>query len=105
MASSKRNGPLKNLNGKLCRLVEELAGRGLTLSQSAEVFERQFILAALRQSEGNVSRAARCLGVHRNTLRNKVSRLGIEPRDYSAPPRGRRRQSGTRSRRPSLARR
>ena len=71
----------KNLNGRLCQLVDELVSRGLTLGQARREFERQFIVSALRQNDGNLTRSARNLGVHRNTLRNKVADLGIAEKD------------------------
>ena len=80
-----------NLNGRLGGIVNELVGRGVTLAQARREFERQFIVAALKKNEGNVSRSAKSLGVHRNTLQNKVSNLGISGGDYSA--RSRRRQT------------
>ena len=67
----------QNLNGRLTQIVDELVRRGLTLTQARREFERQFIVAALRSNGGNLCRSARSLGVHRNTLRNKVSDLGI----------------------------
>ncbi|MEM9554951.1 MAG: helix-turn-helix domain-containing protein [Acidobacteriota bacterium] len=67
-----------NLNAQLHRLVGELVDRGVTLAQARQEFERQFISASIRSSNGNLCRSARRLGVHRNTLRNKVARLGIE---------------------------
>ncbi len=75
----------QNLNGELSQLIEELARNGLTLSQVSREFEKQFILATLRNNEGNLSRSAQHLGIHRNTLRNKVGSLGIEASDYLAP--------------------
>lgn len=66
-----------NLNGRLTQIVDELVRRGMTLTQARREFERQFIVAALRSNGGNLCRSARSLGVHRNTLRNKVSDLGI----------------------------
>lgn len=84
----------KNLNGLLCQIVEELAHRGVTLAQARREFEKQFILASLEAHDGNLSRSARSLGVHRNTLRNKVGNLGIVEGDESArrpSPRARRR--------------
>ena len=66
-----------SLNGQLTKLVSELVNRGLTLEQARREFEKQFILASLRTNNGNLSRSAKLLGVHRNTLRNKVSTLGI----------------------------
>ncbi|MFN7942504.1 MAG: helix-turn-helix domain-containing protein [Thermoanaerobaculia bacterium] len=66
-----------NLNGRLHQIVDELVGQGLTLEQARQEFERQFITASLKSNDWNFCRSARSLGVHRNTLRNKVSNLGI----------------------------
>ena len=40
--------------------------------------ERQRIQAALRATNGNISAAARRLGIHRNTLHRRLRKLGIE---------------------------
>jgi DNA-binding NtrC family response regulator len=40
--------------------------------------EKQHIRAALKQARGNQSEAAALLGIHRNTLANKMRRYGIE---------------------------
>ncbi len=80
----------KTLNGRLNQIVDELVYRGLTLQQAKREFERQFILASLRTHKGNLCRSAESLGVHRNTLRNKVSTLGIGAEDYLLSPNGRR---------------
>ncbi len=69
---------MKNLNGTLGELVNELVRRGVTLEQGRKEFEKQFIVATLKSHRGNVTRSAEHLGVHRNTLRNKVCDLGIE---------------------------
>ena len=78
----------QSLNGRLHQLVDELVRRGLTLEQARREFERQFIVASLRSNAGNFCRSARCLGVHRNTLRNKVTDLGIKNTDFDLRPRG-----------------
>lgn len=83
----------QNLNGRLCQIVDELVRRGLTLEQARREFERLFIVTALKHHDGNVGRSARSLGVHRNTLRNKVSNLGIEAEEYSPRTRSARRKS------------
>jgi DNA-binding NtrC family response regulator len=75
----------QNLNGRLYQIVDELVRRGLTLEQARREFERQFIVASLKSNRGNFCRSARSLGVHRNTLRNKVSDLGILVEDYDLP--------------------
>ena len=83
-----------NLNGRLFQIVDELVRRGLTLEQARREFERQFIVASLKSNRGNICRSARSLGVHRNTLRNKVSDLGIAEEDYELPNRRQPRRKG-----------
>jgi len=75
----------QTLNGRLYQIVDELVCRGVTLEQARREFERQFIVASLKSNRGNFCRSARTLGVHRNTLRNKVSDLGISVEDYDLP--------------------
>ena len=41
-------------------------------------WEKRYIIAALKNSHGNLSRAARMLGINRTTLYSKVQRLSIE---------------------------
>ncbi len=77
--------PDQTLNGRLFQIVDELVRRGVTLEQARREFERQFIVASLKSNRGNFCRSARSLGVHRNTLRNKVSDLGIGSEDYDLP--------------------
>lgn len=67
----------RNLNGRMSELVDELVSCGLSLSQGVREFEKQYIVASLRHHEGNLTRSAKSLGIHRNTLRNKVGSLGI----------------------------
>lgn len=75
-------GSRQTLNGRLHQIVDELVDRGLTLEQARQEFERQFITASLKSNDWNFCRSARSLGVHRNTLRNKVSHLGIGVSDW-----------------------
>lgn len=76
----------ETLNGRLCKIVEELVHRGVTLEQGRREFEKQFILASLRCNGGSLGRSAKSLGVHRNTLRNKVHRLGIDDDEIGVRP-------------------
>ena len=84
----------KDLNGRLYKIVDELVRQGVTLDQARKEFEKQFIVSTLRTNSGNFLRSAEKLGVHRNTLRNKLGNLKIESREFLAD--GRRR--GARSR-------
>ena len=72
----------KDLNGRLYQIVDELVRQGVTLDQARREFERQYIVSTLRTNSGSFSRSAERLGVHRNTLRNKLDNLGIEAREY-----------------------
>lgn len=82
----------RSLNGRLLELVTELVDQGLTLEQARHEFERQFIVSSLRSHDWNFCRSARSLGVHRNTLRNKLTALGIlgEPESKAPAPPSRR---------------
>ncbi len=52
--------------------------QGLGLKKATRAFERQHIIAALKAFDGNRSRTARHLGIHRNTLLTKTKELGID---------------------------
>lgn len=86
----------RNLNGRMSDLVDELVSCGLPLSQGVREFERQYIVATLRHNEGNLTRSAKLLGIHRNTLRNKVGSLGIRQNEIQDRPKktGRSRSRG-----------
>jgi len=56
------------------RLTEDV---GLPLKDACEQFERQYVLRALDQLQWNVSGAARALGVHRNTIVQKLAAWGL----------------------------
>ena len=60
------------MNEKLERLVEEMVSRGIRFDDASREFERRFISRVLADSDGNLSKAADVLGMHRNTLSRKV---------------------------------
>jgi DNA-binding NtrC family response regulator len=53
------------------------AGRGIDYREARERLERDYLIDALRRSDGNVSAAARLLGLHRRSLYKKMRRLGL----------------------------
>ena len=57
------------------RLTEDT---GLPLREACDQFERQYVLRVLERVQWNVSRAARLLGVHRNTVLTKLSVWGVQ---------------------------
>ena len=47
-----------------------------------ESFERSFLLRALRDNEGNVSRTAQSVGMVRQSLQQKIRELGLRSEDW-----------------------
>jgi len=62
----------KSIDDRLNAIIHELIGSGITLEQATEAFEGKYIVAAMQASRGDVTQASRKLGVHRNTLHNKL---------------------------------
>lgn len=50
--------------------------------EAIEEFRRAFIVRALRITKGNQARAARLLGLHRNTLIHHIRSMDIRPEEY-----------------------
>ena len=61
-----------SIDDRLNQIIRELIGNGITLEQAVEAFEGKYIVAAMTVSRGNVTQASKALGVHRNTLHNKL---------------------------------
>ncbi len=68
------------MNEKLERLIDEMVERGVRFPEASREFERRFIAKVLADSDGNLSKAADALGVHRNTLSRKIAELRIKRR-------------------------
>jgi len=63
-------------------LVGQMVERGILFPEAVNEFEKKFIKRVLDRANGNQSRAARLLGIHRNTLSRKIGlyRLDQRPR-------------------------
>jgi Fis family transcriptional regulator, factor for inversion stimulation protein len=59
-------------------LVSQMVGKGILLEEAVEEFEKRFIKAAMEGNNGNQSRAARTLGIHRNTLSRKLEKFRLD---------------------------
>jgi transcriptional regulator with PAS, ATPase and Fis domain len=59
-------------------LVVEMVDKGIRFSEAKREFEKRFITRVLQQHRGNLSRAAKDLRIHRNTLGKKISELKVQ---------------------------
>jgi len=55
----------------------------LPLQEARERFEQAYVLRALERENWNRSRAARLLGMHRNTLLARLAAWGLRPEDIA----------------------
>jgi Fis family transcriptional regulator, factor for inversion stimulation protein len=61
-------------------LVGQMVERGIQFDEAVNEFEKKFIKRVLDRSRGNQSRAARLLGIHRNTLSRKIGIYKLDHR-------------------------
>jgi DNA-binding NtrC family response regulator len=59
-------------------LVTEMVDRGILFAEAKREFEKKFIVRVLQRHRGNLSRAAKDLRIHRNTLGKKIEELKIQ---------------------------
>ncbi|HXX20932.1 MAG TPA: helix-turn-helix domain-containing protein [Candidatus Acidoferrum sp.] len=59
-------------------LVGMMVDRGILLEEALTEFEKKFIKRVLEHAKGNQCRAAKVLGIHRNTLSRKISEYHLE---------------------------
>ncbi len=58
-------------------LVGQMVERGIHYGDAVSEFEKRFIANVLERHKGNQSKAAKTLGIHRNTLSRKVEEFGL----------------------------
>lgn len=66
-------------------LAEDCPAPGTVYAEAIAVYEKPLIEAALNETGGNQLRAAKWLGINRNTLRKRICELGIEPDRFARP--------------------
>jgi Fis family transcriptional regulator, factor for inversion stimulation protein len=72
-------------------LILQMYKSNILYSEAVREFKKRFILTVLQENNGNQCRAARQLGMHRNTLSRTITELKIDIRQLRAgvkrPPR------------------
>ncbi len=62
---------------QLEKLIGEMVDKGILYVDAQREFEKRFISRVLLDCDGNLSRAATVLGIHRNTLSRKMAELKL----------------------------
>jgi len=63
------------MKSRLEALVTEMVERGILFEDAVQEFEKHFILSVLKRTNGNLSKAAEELRIHRNTLSKRVEKF------------------------------
>ncbi len=66
-----------SMRQKLEDLVEEMIEGGIRFPEAKREFEKRFLAQVMARENGNLSRAARALRIHRNTLSKKLHDLKL----------------------------
>ncbi|MCM8780182.1 MAG: hypothetical protein NC914_03440 [Candidatus Omnitrophica bacterium] len=72
------------IDNKLLNINESLyrEKQGVLYKFILEIVEKPLIENTLERTYGNQLKAARILGINRNTIRAKIKKLGIDPEKY-----------------------
>ena len=65
------------IHQKLEIVIEEMVEKELRLKDVLKEFEKIFIETASKKYKGKMTKIAKAIGVHRNTLRNRAKSLKI----------------------------
>jgi two-component system nitrogen regulation response regulator GlnG len=65
---------------KLDALITQMVQDDIGYDDAVSEFEKRFIRKVLEKANGNQSKAAKTLGMHRNTLSRKIEDLGLDHR-------------------------
>ena len=68
------------MRDQLESLVGQMVERGILFQEAVGEFEKRFIKRVLDRLNGNQSRAAKVLGIHRNTLSRKIYAYKLDSR-------------------------
>ena len=68
------------MRGELDELINQMHKGGILYAEAVREFRKAFITTVLRENNGNQSKAARELGMHRNTLSRVLSMLELDVR-------------------------
>lgn len=65
------------LRDKLDSLIKEMITKGVRFPEARREFEKRFLAQIMERENGNLSKAAKALHIHRNTLSKKLNDLKL----------------------------
>jgi DNA-binding NtrC family response regulator len=74
-------------------LIEEMLDGQILLTEALSEFEMLYVKKALSRNKGHLSRTAKALGVHRNTIAKRVAAYQKQERPLARAARGGARQN------------
>jgi DNA-binding NtrC family response regulator len=77
MGSRKSTADKASMKQKLDELITEMIERGIRYPEARREFEKRFLTQVIEREKGNLSRTARALHIHRNTLAKKIQELKL----------------------------
>ena len=79
------------MRDQLEALILQMYKTGITYAEGVCEFKKKFILTVLQECKGNQCKAARQLGMHRNTLSRNITELKLNAKELRSgmrrPPR------------------
>lgn len=69
------------MRDQLEALIGQMYKSGILYSEAVREFKKRFIITVLQENHGNQCKAARELGMHRNTLSRTIEELKIDMRN------------------------
>lgn len=71
-----------SVKDQLEALVAQMYNSGILYAEAVREFKKRFLMNVLQQNRGNQCRAARELGMHRNTLSRTLAELKLDVRQF-----------------------
>lgn len=70
------------MKDQLEALVAQMYSSGILYSEAVREFKKRFLMNVLQENKGNQCKAARELGMHRNTLSRTIAELKLDVRQF-----------------------
>ncbi|MBN2206339.1 MAG: helix-turn-helix domain-containing protein [Candidatus Aminicenantes bacterium] len=68
----------QTIHQKMEAISKDIVDKEIPLDDTLKEFEKVCLEAALKKYKGNITKIAKALGVHRNTLHNRIKVLRIK---------------------------